>query len=152
MKNQLGLSELVISQLGTEKQIMSGDEYIFHFTMRVDELEEIIELGDIAALVWLTTNFNDEGLGLFLSDMCEAYMKAVEIFEETGQIEGIEIHTLDGMQYVYCYEKNLPITEKTRKDAVEFFINEPNKAILGRLIVAFGIRFLIVGMLEQKLI
>ena len=155
VENQLGLSELVISQFGTEKQLMVADEERFHFAMRIDEVEEILEVGSIAALAWLNSHFDDKGMGLFLRDVWDSYLKAGEIYNRTGKISDIELHIVDGMQYVYCYVKKVPINKQSRKDAVEFFMNEPykpNDKFLTNLIVAFGIRFLILGMIEQKVI
>jgi hypothetical protein len=47
---QLGFSELLQGILGLEKKILSGCKDIFHFAMKIDELEELLEQDDIRKL------------------------------------------------------------------------------------------------------
>ena len=108
MDNQLGLLNLLQGILGPENKILSGRKDMFHFGMRIDELEELLGQDDIYALFWLNDNIKKKGHADFLLDLSEEYIAASANYSETGSIEGIERHFVDGMQYVYCYFKDLP--------------------------------------------
>ena len=149
MENQLGLSELIKSTLGSEEQLLVGDETIFHFAMRIDELEEILDSDDIRALDWIIDHIKEEDRGGYLKEIHEAYDDAMWFYNE-NKIEDIDRHFREGMQYTYCYVKNLPINEETKKKAIAFFMSLKAKYKLGRLIVAYAIGRYIETMLEER--
>ena len=149
MDNQLGFSELLQGILGSEKKILSGCKDTFHFAMRVDELEELLEQDDIYALFWVNEHIKKEGRAEFLLDLENDYIEAQGSYDETDSIERIKRHFVDGMQYVYCYLKDLPIGVNTRADAVKWFLSGRTEHNLGRVLVAYAIGFLIEAMLEE---
>jgi hypothetical protein len=148
MDDQLGLSELITSQIGKEKQIMAGDEEMFHFAMRIDELEELLEVEDTYSLFWINSHIKEEAVADFLKELEENYMEAQAMYDE-GPMDGFDRYFMDGMQYVYCYLKNLKINAQNRKDAIRYFMVGLRKNKLGRLIVAYAIGYLEVALEEQ---
>ena len=149
MDNQLGFSELLQGILGSEKKILCGDKEMFHFAMNIDELEELLEQDDIYALFWVNQHIKKKGRAEFLVDLENDYIEASGSYDETDSIEGIKRHFVDGMQYVYCYLKGLPVGENTRADAVKWFLSGRTEHNLGRVLVAYAIGFLIEAMLEE---
>ena len=107
MDDQLGFPELLKGILGSEKKILSVRKDMFHFAMRIDELEELLEQDDIYALLWVNDNIKENGRTGFLLDLENEYIEALANYSDTGSIEGIKKHFMDGMQYVYCYLKGL---------------------------------------------
>ena len=136
--NQFGFSEYIKKTLGTERQILSGDPSTFHFAMTIDEMEDILNAGDIFALFWILDSIKEESRSDFLEDIRDAYLEAIETYEKGG-IENVDRHFRDGMHYTYCYTKKLPIDDDTRKKAVKFFVSDSTKYKLGMLIVAYAI-------------
>ena len=122
MDNQLEFSNLIQSVLGPENMILSGRKDMFHFAMKINELEGLLELEDIFALLWVNDNIEKKGRTGFLLDLAEEYIEASTDYFETGSIEGVDRHFMDGMQYVYCYLKCLPMSNTTRTDAVKWFL------------------------------
>ena len=149
MDNQLEFSNLIQSVLGPENMILSGRKDMFHFAMKINELEGLLELEDIFALLWVNDNIEDKDCAEFLLDLENDYVEAQGSYDETGSIEGIERHFVDGMQYVYCYLKDLPVGENTRADAVKWFLSNRTKYKLGRVIVAYAIGYMIEAMFEE---
>ena len=149
MDNQLGFSELLQGILGSETKILSGRKDTLHFAMNIDELEEILEQDDIYALFWINQHIKKKGRAEFLLDLENDYIEALGSYDETDSIEGIKRHFVDGMQYVYCYSKGLPVSENTRADAVKWFLSDQTKHNLGRVLIAYSIGFLIEAMLEE---
>ncbi len=149
MDNQLGFSELLQGILSSEKKILSGHKDTFHFAMRIDELEELLEQDDIFALFWVNEHIKKKGRAEFLVELENDYIKAQGSYDETDSIEGIKRHFVDGMQYVYCYLKDLPVSVNTRADAVKWFLSGRTKHNLGRVLIAYAIGFLIEAMLEE---
>ncbi len=149
MDNQLGFSELLQGILGPENKILSGHKDTFHFAMRVDELEELLEQDDIYALFWVNEHIKKKDRAEFLVDLENDYIETQGSYDETDSIEGIERHFVDGMQYVYCYLKGLPVGENTRADAVKWFLLGRTKHNLGRVLIAYAIGFLIEARLEE---
>jgi len=147
--DQLGFSELLQGILGPERKILCGEEEVFHFAMKIDGLEELLEQDDIYALFWVNEHVKKKDLAGFLLDLENDYVEAGGRYDETRSIEGIERHFLDGMQYVYCYVKDLPANGTTRKGAVKWFFSGRTKHTLGRVLVAYAIGFLIEAMLED---
>ena len=146
---QLGLSNLLQGILGPEKNILCRNKEMFHFAMKIDELEELLEQDDIYALFWVNQHIKKKDRAEFLLDLENNYIEARGSYDETDSIEGIKRHFVDGMQYVYCYLKDLPISEITRADAVKWFLSGRTKHNLGRVFVAYAIGFLIEAMLEE---
>jgi len=149
MDNQLGFSELLQGILGSEKKILSGRKDMFHFTMRIDELEELLEQVDIYALLWVNRHNKKKARVEFLLGLENVYIEAKGSYDETNSIEEIERHFMDGMQYVYCYLKGLPVNNTTRTDAAKWFMSDRTKYKSGRVIVAYAIGLLIKEMLED---
>ena len=149
MDDQLGFTELLQGILGPESKILSGHKDTFHFAMNIDHLEELLEQDDIYALFWVNDHIKKKDRAEFLLDLENNYSEAQGSYEETGSIEGIERHFVDGMQYVYCYLKDLSVGENTRADAVKWFLSNRTKYKLGRVIVAYAIGFLVEAMLEE---
>lgn len=149
MDNQLGFSELLQGILGSEKKILSGREDTFHFAMNIDHLEELLEQDDIYALFWVNEHIKKKDRAEFLLDLENNYSEAQGSYNETDSIEGIKRHFVDGMQYVYCYLKDLPVGENTRADAVKWFLSGRTKHNLGRVLIAYAIGFLIEARLEE---
>ena len=148
MDNQLGFTELLQGILGSEKKILSGRKDMFHFAMRIDELEELLEQDDIYALFWVNQHIKKKDRAEFLLDLENDYIEAQGSYDETDWIEGIKRHFVDGLQYVYCYLKGLPVSENTKADAVRWFLSGRTKHNLGRVLIAYAIGFLIEAMLE----
>ena len=146
---QLGLSNLLRGLLGPENKILSGREDMFHFAMNIDHLEELLEQDDIYALFWINDHIKKKDRAEFLLDLENDYIQAQGGYDETGSIEGIERHFVDGMQYVYCYLKDLPVGENTRADAIKWFLSCRTKHNLGRVLIAYAIGFLIEARLEE---
>jgi len=146
---QLGLSNLLKGILGPENKILSGHKDMFHLAMKIDGLEELLEQDDIYALFWINVNIEEKDRAGFLLDLEDEYIEASAKYSETGSIEGFERHFMDGMQYVYCYLKGLPVNNSTRTDAVKWFMSGRTKYKLGRVLVAYAIGFLIEAMLEE---
>jgi len=149
MSNQIGFSELLQSILGPERKILASDKEMFHFAMKIDELEELLEQDDIYALFWVNQHIKKKGRAEFLQGLEHDYTEAHGRYDETGSIEGIERHFLDGMQYVYCYLKDLPANETTRIDAAKWFLSELTEHNLGRVLIAYAIGWMIEAMLEE---
>ena len=122
---------------------------MFDFAMRIDELEELLRAEDIFALFWITDHLEEEGHTGFLVGLESDYIDAWGVYDETRSIEGIERHFVDGMQYVYCYLKALPVNETTRIDAVKWFLSDRTKYTFGRVLVAYAIGYVIEAMLEE---
>jgi hypothetical protein len=97
VEDQLGFSELLQGILGSEKKILSGRKDMFHFAMRVDELEELLEQDDIYALFWVNQHIKKEGRAEFLVDLENDYIETQGSYDETDSIEGIKRHFVDGM-------------------------------------------------------
>lgn len=135
--------------LGSENKILSGREDIFHFAMGIDELEKLLEQDDIYALFCVNKHIKKKDGAEFLLDLENDYIEAQGSYNETDSIEGIKRHIVDGMQYVYCYLKGLPVSENTRVDAVKWFLSDRTKHNLGRVLIAYVIGFLIEAMLEE---
>lgn len=146
---QLGLSNLLQGILGSENKILSGRKDMFHFAMRIDELEELLEQDDIYALLWVNEHIKKKGRVEFLLDLENDYIEAKGSYDETDSIEGIKRHFVDGMQYVYCYLKGLPMNNTTRTEAAKWFLSGRTKHNLGRVLIAYAIGFLIEAMLEE---
>ena len=117
--------------------------------MNIDHLEELLEQDDIYALFWVNQNIKEKGRAEFLLNLVDEYIEAQSSYDETDSIEGIKRHFVYGMQYVYCYLKDLPISEITRADAVKWFLSDRTKHNLGRVLIAYAIGFLIEAMLEE---
>lgn len=149
MVDQLGFSELLQGILGSENKILSGRKDMFQFAMRIDELEELLEEDDIYALFWVNDHIKKKNRTEFLEDLENDYVEAKVNYDDTGSIEGIERHFVDGMQYIYCYLKGLPVNETTRIDAVKWFLSGRTKHNLGRVLIAYAIGFLIEVILEE---
>jgi hypothetical protein len=122
---------------------------MFHFAMRIDELEELLEQDDIYALFWVNRHIKKKDRTKFLLDLENDYIEAGGSYDETSSIEGIERHFVDGMQYVYCYLKDLPANETTRIDATKWLLSGRTEHTLGRVLVAYAIGFLIEATLEE---
>ena len=148
MGDQLGFSEFIKSTLGPEEQLLIGDETIFNFAMTIDGLEEVLDMGDVFALYWRIDHIKEKDVGGYLKEMQEAYCEASQAYEE-GRIEDIDRHFKEGMHYTFCYTKESPINDKTRKKAIKFFMSERTKYKLGSLIVAYTIGNYIETMLEE---
>lgn len=148
MDNQLGFSELLQGILGSESNILSGRKDMFHFAMKIDELEELLEQDDIFALFWVNQHIKEKGRAEFLLDLENDYIEAQGNYDETDSIEGIKRHFVDGMQYVYCYLKGLSVNTTTRTDAVKWFLSGRTKHNLGRVLIAYAIGYMIEAMLE----
>lgn len=148
MGDQLGFSEYIKSILDPEEQLLLGDETIFHFAMLIDELEEVLDMGDVYALYWIIDHVKEKDRGGYLEEIQETYCEAHQADEE-GRIEDIDRHFKEGMHYTYCYIKKLPINDETREKAIKFFMSEKTKYKLGRLIVAHAIGRYIKTMLEE---
>jgi len=148
MKDQLGFSEYIKNTLGPEEQLLIGEETIFHFAMIIDELEEVLDLGDVYTLYWIIDHFKEKDRGGYLEEIREAYWEAEQAYMDSG-IEDIDRHFREGMHYTYCYTKNLPINDETREKAIKFFMSERTRYKLGRLIVAYAIGRYIETMLEE---
>jgi len=149
VSDQIGFSELLQSILGPERKILASDKEMFHLAMRIDELEEILEQDNIFALFWVNQHIKKKGRAEFLQGLEHNYSEADDNYDETDSIEGIERHFLDGMQYVYCYLKDLPANETTRIDAVKWFLSERTEHNLGRVLIAYATGWLIEAMLEE---
>jgi hypothetical protein len=135
--------------LGPENKILSGHKDKFHFAMNIDHLEELLEQDDIYALFWINDHIKKKDRAEFLVNLENDYVEAQGSYDETDSIEGIERHFVDGMQYVYCYLKDLPVDENTRADAVKWFLLGRTKHNLGRVLIAYAIGFLIEARLEE---
>ncbi|MHC4512042.1 MAG: hypothetical protein ACYTAO_24385 [Planctomycetota bacterium] len=57
------------------------------------------------------------------------HIEAWDSYDEIGPIERIERHFVDGMQYVYCRSKGLPVDETARMDAVKCFLSGRTKRL-----------------------
>lgn len=146
--DQLGFSEYIKSTLGSEEQLLIGDETLFNFAMTIDELEEVLDADDIFALYWIIDHVEEKDVGGYLSDLQEAYFEADQAYEES-RTEDIDRHFREGMHYAYCYTKKLPLNDETRKKAVKFFMSDRTRYKLGKLIVAYTIGRAIETMLEE---
>lgn len=147
MKDQLGFSEYIKSTLGPEEQLLMGDETLFHFAMTIDGLEEALDMGDVFALYWIIDHVEEkEDVGGYLEEMQDAYWEAEDAYVDNKPIDR---HFREGMHYVYCYIKGLPINDETRERAIKFFMSEKAKYKLGNLIVAYAIGRYIETMLEE---
>jgi len=122
---------------------------MFHFAMKIDELEELLEQDDIYALFWVNEHIKKKGRAEFLLDLENDYIEAQGSYDETDSIEGIKRHFVDGMQYVYCYLKGVPVNNTTRTDAVKWFLSGRTKHNLGHVLIAYAIGYVIEAMLED---
>ncbi len=146
MKDQLGFSEYIKSTLGSEEQLLMGEETIIHFAMTIDGLEEVLDMGDVFALYWIIEHVEEKDVGGYLEEMQDAYWKAEDAYVDNKPIDR---HFKEGMHYTYCYTKKLPINDETKKKAIEFFMSDEDKYKLGNLIVAYAIGRYIETMLEE---
>ena len=113
------------------------------------EPQEVLNQEDIFALLWVNDNIEEKDRTGFLLDLEDEYIEASANYCDTGSIEGIKKHFMDGMQYVYCYLRDLPMNNTTRTEAVKWFLSNRTKYKLGRVIVAYAIGYVLEAIFEE---
>jgi hypothetical protein len=142
--------DLLQDMVDPEKKTLS-EETICDFARRVSRLVDLLHSKeDTSILSWLNQYVEKEARADLLRSVEKDYQEAFKRYEvSVYRPDAAQGRFFDGMQYVYCYLKGLPVGENTRADAVKWFLPGRTEHNLGRVLVAYAIGFLIEAMLEE---